>query len=124
MRRFWQGYQRILQRCCLWCSPRQLQVLALICLSSAVLLFFQPQRSEWLLFPLLLLLWCLLLLFARQMFLQPPVEPGAAGILARCRYWLQLGWRQLMLLLFLLLCGLALAFSLKLAGVILRALLA
>lgn len=124
MRRFWQRYQQILQRCCLWFSPRQLQLFALICLSAAILLFFQPQRSEWLLLPLLLLLWSLLLLFARQMFLIPPEHPQAAGFLARCRYWLRLGWHQLMLLLFLLLCGAALAFSLKLAGVILRALFA
>lgn len=124
MGRFWQRYQQILQRCCLWFSPRQLQLLALICLGMAVLLFFQPQRSEWLLLPLLLLLWSLLLLFARQMFLIPPVNQGAAGFFARCRYWLHLGWYHLMLLLFLLLCGVALAFSLKLGGVILRALLA
>lgn len=124
MRRFWQRYQQALQSCCHWLSPRQLQLLALLCFSTTVLLFLQPQRSEWLLLPLLLLLWSLLLLFARQMFLTPPTEPGAAGFLTRCRYWLHLGWYQLMLLLFLLLCGVALAFSLKLAGVILRALLA
>lgn len=124
MRRFWQRYQQILQRCCLRCSPRQLQFFALLCLTATVLLFLQPQRSEWLLLPLLLLLWSLLLLFARQMFVHPPVLPGTAGFLARCRYWLHLGWYQLTLLLFLLLCGVALAFSLKLAGVILRALLA
>ncbi|TXH95343.1 MAG: hypothetical protein E6Q75_10455 [Rheinheimera sp.] len=123
MRRFWQRYQQVLQRCCLWFSPRQLQLSAAFCLTVTVLLFVQPQRSEWLLFPLLLLLWSLLLLFARQMFLEPPANPGVTGFFARCCYWLRLGWYQLMLLLFLLLCVVALAFSLKLAGVILRALL-
>lgn len=124
MRRFWRSYQQCIRFCCSRVSPRQLQVLALICLTTVLFLFLQPQRSEWLLLPLLLLLWCLLLLFARQMFLQPPADPGTTGFFTRCRYWLLFGWYQLMLLLFLLLCGVALAFSLKLAGVILRALLA
>lgn len=121
---FWRSYQQLVQRCCRSCSVRQLQILALFCLSLTLLLFVQPQRSEWLLLPLITLLWCLLLLFARQMFLQPPVAPTDSGLLARCRYWLLQVWHQLMLLLFLLLCLIALAFSLKLGGVILRAFLA
>jgi hypothetical protein len=124
MRRFWQRYQQYLQFCCAWFSPRQLQLLAFVFFGTTVLLFLQPQRSEWLLLPLLLLLWSLMLLFARQMFLTPPAAPATRGFFARCVYWLHLGWYQLMLLLFLLLCGVALAFSLKLAGVILRVLLA
>ncbi len=124
MIQFWTTYQRLLRRCCRACPVRVLQMLAglFFCLTFA--LFLLPQRSEWLLFPLLLLLWTLLLLFARQMFLLPPEPRQTGGFFTRCHYWLRLGWYQLMSLLFLLLCLVALAFSLKLAGVILRALLA
>ena len=69
-------------------------------------------------------LWCLLLLLAKQMFQQVPAAKPLAGLLARLWYWLRFGWYQLMLLLFLVLCLVCLAFSLKLAGVILRAVLA
>lgn len=124
MRRFWSAYQQLLGRYCAKCSPRFLQIAALFLLGCTLVLFFLPQRSEWLLLPLLLLLWTLLLLLAQQMFLHPPERNKPDGFFTRVRYWLRLGWHQLMLLLFLLLCCLSLAFSLKLAGVILRALLA
>jgi len=124
MRRFWQRYQQLLQRCSHGCSPQFLQICALLCLLGSAVLFLLPERSEWLLVPLLLLLWCLLLLLARQMFQQPPVPGIKTGVVARIGYALRFGWYQLMLLLFLALCLISLAFSLKLAGVILRALLA
>ncbi|MDZ7870334.1 MAG: hypothetical protein U5L02_14270 [Rheinheimera sp.] len=124
MGRFWQRYQQLLQRSCHWFSPQFLQLCAVLLLLGSVVLFLLPQRSEWLLLPLLLLLWCLLLLLARQMFQQVPAAKPVAGLLARLGYWLRFGWYQLMLLLFLLLCLICLAFSLKLAGVILRAILA
>lgn len=120
---WWTAYQQLLRRCCRWCSARLLQWLAALFFSLTLVLFLLPQRSEWLLFPLLMLLWTLLLLLARQMFLLPPERPQSPGLIARCRYWLSFGWYQLTSLLFLLLCLVALAFSLKLAGVILRALL-
>ncbi len=124
MGRFWQRYQQLLQRSSHWFSPQFLQICALLLLLGTVVLFLLPQRSEWLLLPLLLLLWCLLLLLARQMFQQVPAAKPVAGLLARLGYWLRVGWYQLMLLLFLVLCLVCLAFSLKLAGVILRAILA
>jgi hypothetical protein len=124
MRRFWRAYQLWLQRCSRCCSPTLLKISALLLFSCTAILFMLPQRSEWLLAPLLLLLWCLMLLLARQMFINPPDSSRPVGLLAQCRYWLRLGWYQLMLLLFLVLCLICLAFSLKLSGVILRALLA
>lgn len=124
MRGFWRRYQQLLQRSSHWFSPKFLQICALLLLLGSVVLFLLPQRSEWLLLPLLLLLWCLLLLLAKQMFQQVPAAKPVAGLLARLWYWLRFGWYQLMLLLFLVLCLVCLAFSLKLAGVILRAVLA
>lgn len=124
MGRFWQRYQQLLQRCSRWFSPQFLQICALLFLLGSIVLFMLPQRSEWLLLPLLLLLWCLLLLLARQMFHQVPAAKPVTGLMARVGYWLRFGWYQLMLLLFFVLCLVCLAFSLKLAGVILRAILA
>lgn len=124
MRRFWSAYQQFLRYCCANCSPRLLQLAALVFLGCTLVLFFLPQRTEWLLLPLLLLLWTLLLLLAQQMFLHQPERKKPDGFFARIHYWLQRGWHQLLLVLFLLLCLLSVAFSLKLAGVILRAILA
>ncbi len=124
MSRFWQRYQQLLQRCSHWFSPQFLQICALLFLLGSIVLFMLPQRSEWLLLPLLLLLWCLLLLLARQMFHWVPAAKPMTGLLARLGYWLRFVWYQLMLLLFFVLCLVCLAFSLKLAGVILRAVMA
>lgn len=121
---FWQRYQQLIQGAVQRLSSRYLQLCALLCLFGCVLLFLRPERSEWLLVPLLLMLWSLLLLLAKQMFSQPPSAAAGAGLLSRLGYWLRWGWYQLLLLLFLGLCLVSLAFSLKLAGVILRALLA
>jgi len=124
MSSFWLRYQQGLQRCCTLVSPQFLQLCCLLLSVCTVVLFFLPQRSEWLLLPLLLLLWCLLLRLAQQALRRPPAPPATDRLLARLGYQLRRVWYQGLLLAFLLLCGLCLAFSLKFAGVILRAILA
>jgi hypothetical protein len=83
-----------------------------------------PQRSEWLLLPLLILLWSLMLLLVKQLGLKAPNKPLMTHWWSRLKYGLNWLWYQLMSLFILLLTLLCLAFSLKLAGVILRALVA
>lgn len=124
MLHLWQQYQRRLSKLCQYMPQQLLKIIALLSLAGTTWLFLQPQRSEWLLLPLLLLLWSLVLLFAGQAFQHPPQPTVPDGFIARCRYWFYWLYYQFALLFFLLLCLVCLAFSLKLAGVILRAWLA
>jgi hypothetical protein len=124
MWQLWLRYQTGLQRCSTWCSVPWLQACSLCCLVCCAVLFIMPQRSEWLLLPLLILLWSLMLLLVKQLGLKAPNKPLMTHWWSRLKYGLNWLWYQLMSLFILLLTLLCLAFSLKLAGVILRALVA
>lgn len=122
MRRYWQSYEHSVQRLAghvpLWLAD----LLSLLVVLSSLWLFWSGRPGETLVFPALLLCWLLTLRVAVLLFRQPLPAPAGTGWWARRRHQLRRGWRQFLLLVFLLLCLLMLAFSLKFAGVILRAL--
>jgi hypothetical protein len=122
MRRYWQRYQRAVQglavRIPLWLTD----LLSLLVVMLSVWLFWSGRPADLLVFPAILLCWLLTLRFAVLLFRSPLPAPQGNGWWARWRHQLRRGWRQVLLLVFLLLCLLMLAFSLKFAGVILRAL--
>lgn len=121
-RRFWPWYQRTLHQLATQLPLALLDLLLVALVLLTGWLLWQQRPGDLLVLPALLMVWLLTLRLAVQLFRQPLPPRSGAGTLQQLLQRLRQWWRWLLQGLFLLLCLLVLAFSLKFAGVILRAL--